>query len=202
MGYLLFGIALAVGAYVAFVIFLRIIAYVGMRTNVRDMGRYFPWVIGRGQDGSLVRFRRPGTRYRVEFEKFIPPPSSGRQARFRMVLDSRWCSEAEFERTLAALGRGGVDFEVWREPTGEYRRLFVECGPDPTKATRAARAVFMEGFGFNFETPLRVTHAGEFDVHVGANPMAGWEEDRAKKHNDPLASRSGRADATKTGKGQ
>lgn len=158
---------------------LWIMSRVGRRTTVGDFGEYMEWVLRFGCHGCRLRFRRPGTKYRIDFEKFVPPPSGG-VARFRMILDSKRCSGPESEAAKEALSRRKIAYEVWDDPFEERQCLYVECGPDPVLATRAAQAVFVDAFGFDLQTSLRACHLGEFDVDFSRDWMIGWEPDRLK----------------------
>lgn len=159
---------------VAFVLWLKYINWRGSKTTVEALGDFMEFVLKHGCDQSRLRFRRPGTKYRIEFEKSVPPPS-GRAARFRMMLDSRRCSRVEFEAVQLALRRCQIAFEVWDDLLAQRQCVFVECGPDPMLATRAAKAVFVDAFGFKPETTLQVCHSGEFEIDMGRDTMIGWE---------------------------
>jgi len=152
----------------------------GSRTTVAHLGDFMEWVLRFGCQGCRLRYRRPGTKYRIDFEKIVPPTSGG-VARFRMILDSEHCSCPEFEVAKAALSRRNIAYEVWNDPFERRQCLFVECGRDAVLATRAAHAIFADAFGFHPDTPLRACHSGEFDIDYSRDWMVGWEPDRLQQ---------------------
>jgi len=167
------GIALLV---LMFLVWLKVINRVGCRTTVADAGRFLQWPMSRGLDGSKVRLRRPGTKYRLDFEKHIPADG---KTRFQMVLDSRRCSASEFQAAQEALRQREIEFSIEPDPIAWVDRLIVQFGPDVERAALSACAVFTEGFGLDLDDAIRASHWGYFDVDMSKEPMAGWFRKRS-----------------------
>jgi len=157
---------------IAFLVYLRLLRWFGRRTTVAGAGAFLEWPIGWGHAGSRVRIKRPGSKQRIDFLKTIPPRG---RARFDMVLDSRRFSESEFREAQTALRRRGIRFRLFRNRSRQSYRLLVECDCDVDLARAALRSVLTEGLGLSLDTPLRVSHKGEFDVDRTRNPMIGWD---------------------------
>jgi len=145
---------------------------IGRRTTVGDFGCLMQWPMSRGLDGSRVWLRRPGTQYRLDFEKYIPPVPG--KTRWEMVLESRHCSRSEFRAAQEALERRHIDFDLQHDLIAGTNRLVVQCGPDTIQATLAARAVLTEGFGLKLHDEIRACYSGHFDLDMSREPMAGW----------------------------
>jgi len=165
------------GLFLSFWVWLKIMYRVGCRTTLKEVGPYITSAMSRGMNGSRLRLYRTGTKYRLDFEKHVPPEGL---ARFDMVLDAKRCSAAQFHAAQQVLKVKEIEFEVVKGKDG-HTRLLVHCGPDAMKAMRASRTVFMEAFGLSLEDGLRAGHFGYFNPDRTRDPMVGWEPERREK---------------------
>jgi len=149
----------------------------GAKTTVDQMQAHIDTIMRGGMDRTRLRLRHDGLRRRVDFVKLVPrqrfnPPNEPTQ--FRMVLDSRTCSDAEFDRAQQVLSGAGIDYEVKREPKDGYDELIVECGLDLEEAADAARRVLVDALGVPPHAALRAGYIGACDSRATA--FVGWGE--------------------------
>jgi len=161
----------ALALIIGLVVWLKIIARVGVWAQVGQAGAFAEDLIGWGYHRAMFRFRCPGTRCRIDLVKRLPP---GKTARVQMILERSCCSAAQFARVREALTRRRLEHAVVGPGPLAFQRLVVECGPDVEKAKVALLAVLTEGFGLHLDTALRVGCYGSFDLDKSRNPMIGW----------------------------
>jgi len=159
-------------------LYLRVSEWRGSPVKIGEMGHVIEFAMERGYDSSRLRLRGHGRRQYIDFKKRIM--RSGKTF-YRMVLDSACCSAAQFAAAQDALRGLGIDYRVVPESMTRSERVVVECGRDATRATQAARAVLVAGFGFNFDAVLRATHKGAFHCWPDGREVIGWEDTKDKQ---------------------
>ena len=179
-------ILVALALLIAFEAFCRFLNWHGTRMCVREILHPIRFSLERGMAGSRMWIKDTRSHLRVEFQKTIPQPG---RARFVMEVDSRRCSPSQFRAAQESLASRGIVFTLAREShcgAGGADRIFVDCGPDEMKATRAAKAVLTMAFGLEEDSQVRACFSGRFDYHrMDRRFLVGWEdkegEDRKRK---------------------
>jgi len=160
MIYLYISLLLLLLCLFALEIFGRILNWRGMPVTVAEIGPALKFAAQRGKDGSQMSLRLPGSKYKIDFQKRIAPSGTGG---FRMIVRSESCSPSEFRAAMEALKRIAIDYRVAKCPEGNGDEIVVESDCDGEIARVAARAVFIEAFGLDYNTVLRTRPSGAFD---------------------------------------
>ena len=135
----------------------RVADRIGTRVRIAEIGGVVRGIMEMGSDGSSRGLRHPGTRHRVDIHKSI-----SRQGRviLRIQLNGHRFTGAEFQAAQDALRQQGIAYRLISGSKGSGLGLVVDCGSDASAATAALRALFVNAWGFSFDTVLRMSAKG------------------------------------------
>ena len=142
---------------VLFEILCQIVNRIGVRVRIGEIGGVAHWLMEIGSIGSSRQLRHPGTRHRVDIHKAISPDGC---ETLHIQLDGDRFTQVEFRAAQDALRQEGIAYRLIHGSKGTGSGLVVDCGSDVKAVTAALRALFVNAWGFSFDTVLRMSAKG------------------------------------------
>lgn len=139
---------------VALEVLCRIVNRRGAKSNMAEIASRLEGVLWWGKQ-RRVWLLHPGSKRRIDFELRIEGEGpSG----LRMILDSRYCAQAEFAKAQEVLSQAGIAFDVHEDRIGGFTEIVVECGQDHVLGARAATQVFTRALNVDYDAHIRTCY--------------------------------------------